>query len=483
MAEALNRKKNVRDRHRSSGTRTIAQIYEVIESTTRAGSDLTRLTECKLALEEKLTTVKQLDAEILDLVQEDELESEIEQADVFAERVQRAIIDANNAIGVREVPATLPTVSGVRTSDTLHSSPPTPVVSTHSTKVKLPKLSLKKFNGDLTKWSTFWDCFESSVHGNSELSDVDKFNYLTRCWKVLLAAEAVSGLKLIAVNYSEAIVILKKRFGNKQQIITKHMEMLLHIEPVMSQYNIKGLQHLYDLVASQVRGLQGLGVPAESFGSLLSSVLMNKLPQDLRLIISREVKGDDWDLNELMKIIEGEVEARERALNSTRQASRSLNKDVPTATTLISSHTNILKCSYCRQPHSSSTCQMVTDPAERKQILKKKGRCFICLRKFHTSHECRSSLKCSSCRGRHHVSICPGRSAQNPTMNVPHLLVQRPLQVPTIYHLIITRQYLSHEYLLATLTQLHCTVTVLKSQYYFKQPKHTFSRSHPLKQC
>ena len=68
-----------------------------------------------------------------------------------------------------------------------------------------------------------------------------------------------------------------------------------------------------------------------------------------------------------MKIIEGEVEARERALNSTRRASRSLNKDVPTATTLVSSHTNIPKCSYCRQPHSSSTCQIVTDLAERKQ--------------------------------------------------------------------------------------------------------------------
>ena len=292
MAEALNRKKKLRGGHRSSGTRTIAQIYEVIESTTRTGSDLTRLTQCKLTLEEKLTTVKQLDAEILDLVQEDKLESEIEQADVFAERAQRVIIDANNAIDVREVPATLPTVSGMRTSDTLHSSPPPPVISTHSTKVKLPKLSLNKFNGDLTKWSTFWDCFESSVHGNSELSDVDKFNYLNSLLEGT-AAEAVSGLKLTAVNYSEAIAILKKRFGNKQQIITKHMEILLHIEPVTSQYNIKGLRHLYDLVESQVRGLQALGVPAELFGSLLSSVLMNKLPQDLRLIVSREAKGDD----------------------------------------------------------------------------------------------------------------------------------------------------------------------------------------------
>ena len=62
------------------------------------------------------------------------------------------------------------------------------------TRVKLPKLVLKRFNGDLTKWATFWDLFESSVCNNYSLSDVDKFNNL----KALLegrASEAVAGLK------------------------------------------------------------------------------------------------------------------------------------------------------------------------------------------------------------------------------------------------------------------------------------------------
>lgn len=309
MSEALKRKKKVRGGHRSSATRTISQVYEVIEATTGRETDLTKLQQCKLALEEKLEIVKQFDVEILNLVQEDKVEAEIEQADVFKEKLQRAIIDADNAIRLRR-PVALSTVPAVRTP-TLSSSPPPPPVSTHSTKVKLPKLSLKKFNGDLTRWSTFWDSFESSVHGNPDLSDVDKFNYLNSLLEGT-AAESVSGLKLTAANYNEAIVILKKRFGNKQQIITKHMEVLLSIDPVTSQYNIKGLQHLFDSVESQVRGLQVLGVAAESYGSLLASVLMNKLPQELRLIISREVKGDNWDLNELMQIIEREVEARER---------------------------------------------------------------------------------------------------------------------------------------------------------------------------
>ena len=53
------------------------------------------------------------------------------------------------------------------------------------------------------------------------------------------ALEAISGLKLTAANYSEAIAVLKKRYGSKQQIITKHMDALLNLEAVASQYNLK----------------------------------------------------------------------------------------------------------------------------------------------------------------------------------------------------------------------------------------------------
>ena len=128
----------------------------------------------------------------------------------------------------------------------------------HVTKVKLPKLSLKGFNGDITQWPTFWDTFQSSIDSNPGLSNIDKFNYL----KSLLegpASEAISGLKLTAPNYVEAIQILKKRFGNKRQIIDKHMENLLNIDSITSQHNLKGLRHLHDTLESQIRGLRSLG--------------------------------------------------------------------------------------------------------------------------------------------------------------------------------------------------------------------------------
>ncbi len=47
-----------------------------------------------------------------------------------------------------------------------------------SGRVKLPKLTLCAFSGDVTMWTAFWDSHESVIHKNEELSDMDKFNYL-----------------------------------------------------------------------------------------------------------------------------------------------------------------------------------------------------------------------------------------------------------------------------------------------------------------
>ena len=61
----------------------------------------------------------------------------------------------------------------------------------------------------MTKYPTFWESFESSIHLNPELANVDKFNYLSVEGVV---AEGISGLKLTTANYEESIAILKKRF-------------------------------------------------------------------------------------------------------------------------------------------------------------------------------------------------------------------------------------------------------------------------------
>ena len=208
-------------------------------------------------------------------------------------------------------------------------------------------------------------------------------------------------------NYQEAVEILEKRFGNKQQIITKHMEILMAVEPVASNSNTKSLRHLYDTVEAQVRGLKALGVASESYGCLLSSTLMTKLPPEVRLIVSREVGENNWELDKLLKTLEKELCARERVAVGVPAPHKRPPSIPPTGAALMSGINNTKPfCCYCQQPHHSSSCRTVTSTEERKRLLRESGRCYVCLKRGHISRKCRSTTSCSTCQGRHHVSIC-----------------------------------------------------------------------------
>ena len=311
------------------------------------------------------------------------------------------------------------------------SSPPTPVTGASAPtaahrvdKVKLPRLSLPHFSGDITKWATFWDSYESAVHKSDSLNDIDKFNYL-RSLLERAAYDAISGLTLSAANYKEAIDILQKRFGNKQSIISKHMEILLNMEAVASEHSVRGLRHLYDEVESHVRSLRSLGVTPDSYGALLSPVLLSKLPPELRLIVSRKVSDSTLSVDSLLETMEGELLARERALPLAKTPSRrNQDKTHPTSTALFSgahSPTSGPTCCYCQQSHPSADCTSVPSVNARRQILRTSGRCFNCLRKGHLVRNCRSPRRCQKCSSRHHSSICEGRSPQQSEDQPPSL--------------------------------------------------------------
>ena len=383
MTEELTKKKRVLAGHRASATRMIGKQL-VAES-----PNAVKLSQHELSLKEKLETLGQLDAEILDLVEEESIAEEIEQSDEFKERIYSVLvrIDHLSKPKAKTPPPSTPTASRDGT---------TGGVAPHS-KVKLPKLTIQPFGGDLTNWTTFWDSYKAAIH-NGSLSEIEKFNYL----RSLLqgpALDAVSGLTLTAANYEESISVLQKRFGDKQQIVARHMDILLNVEPVTSNYDLSRLRKLYDAVESQVRGLKSLGVSSDKYGSILASVLLSKLPQELRLIISRELGSGDW---ELMELLENEVQARERASGSaaTPPVPRRNQQTPSTAATLLAGGSEArVSCYYCGQSHYSTACTVVMSREERKRILRGSGRCFVCPRKGHMVRNCRSKFKCNNCNG------------------------------------------------------------------------------------
>ena len=95
------------------------------------------------------------------------------------------------------------------------------------------------------------------------------------------------------------------------------MEELLNLEAVTSILNLKRLRHLYDSVETRIRNLRSLGISSDSYGSLLASVLLNRLPPELRVIVTREITDEEWNLAKVMEIFQKELDACERAAVST----------------------------------------------------------------------------------------------------------------------------------------------------------------------
>ena len=214
-------------------------------------------------------------------------------------------------------------------------------------------------------------------------------------------------------------------------IISKHMETLLSAEAVSSDNHLRDLRRLHhDTTESHIRSLKSLGVDATLYGAMLSSVLLTKLPPDLTLIVNRKVSSDDEiTMENLLRLFEEELVARERASNPSTSHSQGRSQERGRHSALLSgareSGTNTgFSCCYCQQQHAAKDCTTVTSVSAWKQILRNSGRCFNCLRKGHIGCLCRATSRCQQCKGRHHTSICEAQSVSGTPSGELHSLAQ-----------------------------------------------------------
>ena len=409
--EELKKKKRIRGVHKGYVTQTLEKIQLLLDEFEPA--TLNQLKTYRIALQEKLKILGFLDDEILGLIKEDQIEEEIKETGVFRESIHQMIVKIDETLLVD-------IDHGITDKSSAHSvhSNSNSFAEGSGLRAKLPKITLKKFHGDPILFTPFWDSFVSAVDMNHALSDVDKFNYL-RSLLEGSAAGAIRGLPLTGGNYEAAKNVIRKRFGQPQVIINAHMEGLVKIASVTSDNDLKRLRQLYDKVEAHIRALQALGVECQSYGKLLIPLLMEKLPGELRLIISRAIDTPEWDLDVLLKAFDSEIEARERceivrANVSDSVASRKSmsgravkgQSNLPSAAALVNQSEKPISCTYCKQGHPSVMCTIITDINARRNLLKQQGRCFVCLRRNHVARNCASSSVCHDCSGRHHSSIC-----------------------------------------------------------------------------
>ena len=415
MSEECNRYKAIRAGHRGALTRLAKEIDEVMTVGMMSEEHYHKLNILRHQLEAKDKTLTELDRDIMKCCELSEIEKEVQDADVIAAKV----IECKTKLESVKRPAT--------TTEPVRSTVKSPGATSTVTRPRLPKLTLPTFKGDVTHWTSFWDSYDSAIHNNTQLSTIDKFNYLNSLLEGP-AARSIKGLTLTEGNYDSAIDLLKERFGKKQKIIDAHADELMKI-PTCPINKPHMLRSVYDQINVHIRGLAALKIKSDECGFMLVPVIMSKLPSDVKLRIARESTEEVWKVDDLMNSIKREVEARE-ACDGVRakpqvKPNASHASHAPTAGTFVT-HGPSIQCAYCQGHHYSASCNKIKDVKARKDILLKNGRCFNCLKANHKLKDCRSPKTCRNCHQRHHQSICTSGLSANAEPFVPQSKPKEP---------------------------------------------------------
>ena len=280
--------KSSRAAHRRSAKAIVSSVKEICASFGGEKSLQAKLLSYKVTLKGKLEILEKLDETVLESIENDaEIDKDqIQESTDFRGFLQETCIEIDLCLKEyvkNEQPEHRATSGAVDTS--VASS-----LSSKQASVKLPKIVLKKFDGNPTNFQSFWDSYNTAIHENEDISDVNKMAYLFGLLEGP-AYSAVKGFTMTGGNYKEVIDVLHERFGSKDVIISSHMDALLKL-PLVYNSDTKRLRSVYDLIEQNIRGLKTLGISSKEYGSLLLPILMSRLPQEFKLILTRNVLKD-----------------------------------------------------------------------------------------------------------------------------------------------------------------------------------------------
>lgn len=278
--------------------------------------------------------------------------------------------------------------------------------------IKLPRIEISKFNGDVTKWQSFWDKFNALID-KSNLPKISKFSYLESFLEGE-AKTAISGLSLTDSNYDDACQLLIDRFGRKEKIIFSHIQKLLNISvsPTIKQNNVASLWKVQDDLLTHIRSLRSLGIDGDQYGVILTPMILSRLPAELRMEWAREGEGKESNLSWLLEFLKKEIERRERSRTFEDDSKPILEEKrkprYATAAALQTSSISGTLCGFCGGGHPTERCWKVTKLPiqDRHDRIRASRLCFRCLRSNHIAKNCNAT--CTKCSGKHHALCCRG---------------------------------------------------------------------------
>ena len=285
--------------------------------------------------------------------------------------------------------------------------------------VKLPKLDVPTFDGQVVNWRSFWEQFEVSVNSQTVLSDSEKLVYLKHALKDGSANKVIEGLSRTGDHYQEAIELLKSRYNHPRLIHQTHVQKILEA-PCLRDGTGKELRRLYDTVQQHLRALTAIDCEPS-----VTSVIELKLDQNTMFEWQKASQSftEVPHYRELLEFVNLRAQASEATISDKRYAPipgnriRVPNPGKPFTAFVANTSPENDPCTLCvNEHHALYLCPKFKTYTvdQRIDILKSRNRCINCLRAGHFVKQCESLHHCRKCQKLHHTLLHVDRKEPAP---------------------------------------------------------------------
>ena len=317
--------------------------------------------------------------------------------------------------------------------ETIVSEESPAATASHGHGVRLPKLDVPTFDGDILNWMTFWEQFSIAIHDRTHLSDAEKLAYLRHSLKDGSAKNTIEGLSRSGDHYSEAVECLRDRYNRPKLIHQAHVKKIVEIQP-LKEGSGRELRRLHDVAQQHLRALKTMG--HEPDGTFITSLLQLKLDQTTLFEWQRhdQKSTDVSHYNDLLEFINLRAQATETLTPSQRRPNKDDNsfqrKHVhPSSRSAAFAATVSEGCIVCKmEKHPLFTCpEFRAKPRDKMvHILRSNGLCLNCLKPGHFVKNCPSSNRCKKCQRSHHTLIHEDTKVSQATATVSTPQIRSP---------------------------------------------------------
>ncbi|UYV79842.1 hypothetical protein LAZ67_18000896, partial [Cordylochernes scorpioides] len=298
--------------------------------------------------------------------------------------------------------------------------------------VKLPKFNLPVFSGEMSQWLSFKDLFLVTIDKNTNLSDIQKLQYLHSSLKGD-AARIIKGFPITKNNYNQAWKTLIERYDNKREIIFSQLDKIFKIK-LYKISTSKAMYELLDICNESLRNLETIGLERnEMVDVMLIHFLQKKLDTPIRQ--QWELSYGNQELPSYQRFISFLEKQAQSLINTMKDTTSKeyLNKRVNTYKINVS----IKNCLLCKLKHKLNQCNEFRQMSIQNRIgyVKLNQLCSNCLRGNHSVENCKITNRCFHCNKNHHTLLhvvsSPPRQRESSSVQFASPKSVQPSNVPS----------------------------------------------------